>query len=130
MMSGAATELMHRDNPPMMQARGRLCFGIEPSNFRFVGQHSTADHLDRDHPIQFVLLGKIDNAHPAATNHFQQHVVAKVITASVGPGSPFARLASASVAAGSPPDSSPMARCDAIVSAPGVCTTRLVSASR
>ena len=60
----------------MVQAREGQRFAAKPLAGSFVGQHAGGQNFDRDLALEALVVGEIDDAHPAGSNLFADAVVA------------------------------------------------------
>src|SRR5437660_11626984 len=74
----ALADFVNGDNAWMLQAGGGFRFAAESLQVRFRGPMTEADNLERDCAIQTFLPGAIDYALTAASDFFQQFVIAKI----------------------------------------------------
>src|SRR5439155_8334635 len=72
------TDFVNRDDAWMLKTGGGFRFTTESLEVRFRGPMTEADNLERDCAIQTFLPGAIDYALTAASDFFQQFVIAKI----------------------------------------------------
>src|SRR5437870_6618686 len=74
----ALADFVNGDNAWMLKTGGGFRFTTESLQVRFRGPMTEADDLERDCAIQTFLPGAIDYALTAASDFFQQFVIAKI----------------------------------------------------
>ena len=67
-----------RHDSRMIEIRHGFCLSVKAPYVFFAGQPTGQDHLDSDDPVQTELPRLVHNAHAAASDLFQQLVIAEV----------------------------------------------------